>query len=98
MKEREDGNVVLLAEVLSSGCKRSSARPAAQQLADPCEAEEPALNVLCFGNAIRHEHHRVSVGGILFALDRGMRERWPTHPDVVIPPKVVPCRPRLAYH
>jgi hypothetical protein len=42
--------------------------------------------------------HRVSVGGILFALDRGMRERWPTHPDVVISPKVVPCRPRLAYH
>jgi hypothetical protein len=42
--------------------------------------------------------NRVSVGAILFALDRGMREKWPTHPDVVITPKVVPCRPRLAYH
>jgi hypothetical protein len=41
---------------------------------------------------------RISVGAILFALDRGIREKWPTHPDVVITPKVVPCRPRLAYH
>jgi len=42
--------------------------------------------------------HRVSVGAILFALDRGMREKWPTRPGVVITAKVVPCRPRLAYH
>ena len=41
---------------------------------------------------------RVSIGSILFALDEGMREKWPTHPGVVITPKVVPCRPRLAYH
>lgn len=42
--------------------------------------------------------HKVSVGAILLALDRGIREKWPTHPGVVIAPKVVPCRPRLAYH
>ncbi len=41
--------------------------------------------------------HDISVGSILIALDRGMREKWPTHADVVINPKAVPCRPRLAY-
>jgi hypothetical protein len=40
----------------------------------------------------------VSVSGVLLALDRGMREKWPTHPGVVVSPKVIPCRPRLAYH
>jgi hypothetical protein len=42
--------------------------------------------------------HRVSVGAILHALDRGIREKWQVHPGVVVTPKVVPCRPRLAYH
>jgi hypothetical protein len=41
----------------------------------------------------------VALGSILFVLDRGMREKWPpAHADVVISPKAVPCRPRLAYH
>ncbi len=61
-REGEDGDIVLLAEVLSSCCKRSAARSAAQQVADTCEAEEPALSVLRLGHAIRHEHHRVPVG------------------------------------
>jgi hypothetical protein len=41
--------------------------------------------------------HKITIGSILVALDRGMREKWATHPDVVVNPKVVPCRPRLAY-
>jgi hypothetical protein len=43
-------------------------------------------------------HHRVSVGSVLSALDEGIRESWPTHADVTVTKKIVPCRPRLSYH
>jgi hypothetical protein len=41
--------------------------------------------------------HRTGISSIVNVLDRGMRERWPTHPNVVVSQKVIPCRPRLAY-
>jgi hypothetical protein len=41
--------------------------------------------------------HHVNVSSVVNALDRGMRERWPVHSDVVVSQKVIPCRPRLAY-
>jgi hypothetical protein len=39
----------------------------------------------------------VSVSNVVFALDRGMREGWPTGGGVAVSPKVIPCRPRLLY-
>ncbi len=42
--------------------------------------------------------HHVSVGSVLLALDEGIREQWPTHPNVTVIKKIVPCRPRLSYH
>jgi hypothetical protein len=41
--------------------------------------------------------HRVSISSVVNALDRGMREHWPTSANVVVNQKVIPCRPRLAY-
>lgn len=43
------------------------------------------------------QNHHVSLSSVVNALDRGMREKWPTHPDVVVSQRVIPCRPRLAY-
>jgi hypothetical protein len=40
---------------------------------------------------------RVSVSSIVYALDRGMREGWPTAEGVVVSQRVIPCRPRLQY-
>lgn len=45
---------------------------------------------------VAREHH-VSISSAISALDRGMRERWPTKPNAVVAQKVIPCRPRLAY-
>jgi len=39
----------------------------------------------------------VSISSIVSALDRGMRERWPTRSGVLVSQRVIPCRPRLAY-
>jgi len=41
--------------------------------------------------------HRVTVGGVLDALDTGMRAHWETASSSVPSPKVMPCRPRLSY-
>jgi hypothetical protein len=41
--------------------------------------------------------HHVSISSVVDALDRGMREQWPTRPNVVVSQRVIPCRPRLAY-
>jgi hypothetical protein len=41
--------------------------------------------------------HHVSISSVVFALDQGMREHWPTQANVVVNQKVIPCRPRLAY-
>jgi hypothetical protein len=45
---------------------------------------------------VAFEHH-VGISAVVSALDRGMREGWPTEPGVVVSEKVIPCRPRLAY-
>jgi hypothetical protein len=39
----------------------------------------------------------VSVSSVVNALDRGMREGWPTRAGVVVSQRVIPCRPRLTY-
>jgi hypothetical protein len=41
--------------------------------------------------------HHLTVSSVINAVDRGMREGWPTHANVVVTQKVIPCRPRLAY-
>jgi hypothetical protein len=41
--------------------------------------------------------HHVTLSSVVSALDRGMRERWPVSPNVVVSQKVIPCRPRLTY-
>jgi hypothetical protein len=43
------------------------------------------------------KNHKVDIGTLVDALDRGMHEKWPT--GAVPPPdqKVLPCRPRLNY-
>jgi hypothetical protein len=41
--------------------------------------------------------HDVNPSSLLFALDEGMREHWPTPSNKVPDPKVKPCRPRLIY-
>jgi hypothetical protein len=51
------------------------------------------------GNFIRDyaRVHRLPVRGVLAALDRGMRERWPTQRGAELEQRIVPCRPRLSY-
>jgi hypothetical protein len=56
-------------------------------------AAKEALAVRRFANS-----RRVSVGSVLLALDKGIRDKWPTHPGVTVITKIVPCRPRLSYH
>lgn len=41
--------------------------------------------------------HKVNVGGVLDAVDEGMRAHWATPTNNVPNPKVMPCRPRLSY-
>lgn len=41
--------------------------------------------------------HRFTMGSVLDALDRGMREKWPTGDSPPPDQKVPPCRPRLSY-
>lgn len=41
--------------------------------------------------------HKFSMGTLLDALDRGMREKWPTGDSPPPDQKVPPCRPRLSY-
>ena len=39
----------------------------------------------------------VSVSSVVSALDRGMRDGWPTAAGVLVSQRVIPCRPRLQY-
>ncbi len=41
--------------------------------------------------------HKMPMGSLLDALDRGMRDRWPTDDSPPPDQKVPPCRPRLSY-
>ena len=43
------------------------------------------------------ESRHVNLSAVVNALDRGMREAWPTSPNAVVVQKVIPCRPRLTY-
>jgi len=41
--------------------------------------------------------HKMPVLGVLQALDRGMREKWPTPNGAAPQERIIPCRPRLTY-
>jgi hypothetical protein len=51
------------------------------------------------GNFIRDyaKTRGLPVRGVLEALDRGMREKWPAPGGVEPQERIIPCRPRLTY-
>ena len=60
--ERQNGDVVLLAEVLRGGCQGGAVGAGAQQFSDSVEAEELAAGVLRLGDAVGHQHQGIALG------------------------------------